>query len=337
MLVENQMIKMIWNSANKKYYENKGYSFTRYKDYFYVKAEDLSYYTDVKLKIQCDNCGKKYEMTCAGYFKGFNKSKEKGTILKHFCNDCKAEVTREKWYDDAREICDNKGYVLLSKKEDLANNTTYIKYVCPIHGEHLMRLNNFLNGKGCPDCIPESNRERFKLSPDEVEKRVKECGGNLLNKEDYINQTEKNLLIECFECGKPFLTSLRNYTQHDGQVCDDCSGIESVGEKRIRHYLEGNKINFIPQKWFADCRDSNPLPFDFYLPDYNVIIEFDGRQHFTETNYFSYSLEITQKHDKIKNNYCKAKGIYLIRIPHWNINKIEQILDKELILHEDIV
>ena len=55
------------------------------------------------------------------------------------------------------------------------------------------------------------------------------------------------------------------------------------------------------------------------------------------TNYFTYSFEDTKRHDEIKNNYCKANGIRLIRIPYWNIDKIEQILDKELILHEDIV
>jgi very-short-patch-repair endonuclease len=120
-------------------------------------------------------------------------------------------------------------------------------------------------------------------------------------------------------------------------VCPDCSGSKSVGEKKIWRYLEYRKIEFVPQKWFPECKDKRPLPFDFYLPDCNTIIEFDGRQHFGETNYFTYSYEETKKHDEIKNNYCKANGIYLIRIPYWNIDKIEQILDKELISHEDIV
>ena len=159
----------------------------------------------------------------------------------------------------------------------------------------------------------------------------------LLNKEDYVNQTTKNLLVECFECGEPFSTSLRNFTQHGGQVCQKCKCTESIGENKIKHYLIENNIDFISQKWFSDCRDKNPLPFDFYIEAYNTIIEFDGRQHFEETEYFTYPLSIVQQHDSIKNEYCVNNGIYLIRIPYWNINKIEQILDKELILHEDIV
>lgn len=244
---------------------------------------------------------------------------------------------QEKLYQQAVEMADKKGYALISTKEDILKNTSYLQYTCPKHGLHKMRVANFICGKGCPDCVPEANSERFRLLPDEVEKRIQACGGKLLNKEEYINQTEKNLWVECFECGRTFLTSLRNFTQHGGQVCSKCKNTESIGESKIRHYLDDNKINFIPQKWFDDCRDRNPLPFDFYLIDFNIIIEFDGRQHFEETEHFTYPLRMIQQHDKIKNNYCKAKGIYLIRIPYWSINKIEQILDEELILHEDIV
>lgn len=336
MLV-NSRIEMRWENANKKYYINKGYTFTKNGDIFYVDINDLLHASSVKLKIQCDDCGKEYEMSCAGYFKGYEQSIKKGIPLVHLCDECKRNKTIDNLYKKALKACEKRGYIFLSDKSEITCNTSYIRYLCPRHGEHNMRISNFINGKGCPDCVPENNSERFRLLPDEVEARVKECGGNLLNKNDYVNRTEKNLLIECFECGKPFLTSLVLFTQHGGQVCDNCKNTESIGEKRIRHYLKDNKIDFIPQKWFADCRDINPLPFDFYLPDYHTIIEFDGSQHYRETNYFSYSFAETKHHDEIKNNHCKANGIYLIRIPFWKIDKIEQILDKELILHEDIV
>ena len=143
--------------------------------------------------------------------------------------------------------------------------------------------------------------------------------------------------MECFECGNPFKTSLRNFTQHGGQVCKNCCNVESLGEKRIRIYLENNSILFEKQKWFPDCRDRNPLPFDFYLQEYNLLIEYDGRQHFEETDYFTYPLKTIQYHDQIKNNYCLINCIRLIRIPYWNYNKIEEILKQELILHKDIV
>ena len=133
-------------------------------------------------------------------------------------------------------------------------------------------------------------------------------------------------------------TSIINFTQHGGQLCPKCShNNESIGESYVRIYLENHKINFEKEKWFPDCRDQNPLPFDFYLPKLNTIIEFDGRQHFDEVDHFHYSLETVQKHDSIKNNYCHDHNINLIRIPYTKMNKIDDILNNKLNLHEDIV
>lgn len=338
MLV-NKSVNMRWSRASKKYYQQLGYVFTGYGEDFEVAIDDLPPNASVKVIAICDFCKKEYEISLGHYTEIEDKKQ------KHACYDCRHTKRYEndffnrqnKLYLKAIESCEKKGYVLLSDKSEILCNTSYVKYLCPIHGEHQMRISNLIAGKGCPDCVPENNNKRFKLSPDEVEKRIQECGGILLNKYDYKNQTEKNLQVKCPECGEPFVTSLRNFTQHGGQVCDDCNSVESIGEKKIRYYLEDHKIEFIHNKWFDDCRDINPLPFDFYLPYYNMIIEFDGRQHFGETDYFTYSFEETKKHDEIKNNYCAIKGIYLIRIPYWNINQIDQILDKELILHEDIV
>jgi hypothetical protein len=62
----------------------------------------------------------------------------------------------------------------------------------------------------------------------------------------------------------------------------------------------------------------------------NTIIEFDGRQHFQETDHFSYSYKKVVEHDTIKNNYCADKNIRLIRISYKQINHITEILDKQL-------
>ena len=338
-MLASENINIKWNKANKKYFQQLGYVFTRCGEEFNISTLDLLPNSSVKVVAICDFCKKEYEVAWKKYINIENKNQ------KHACYNCRhvkryendLNKRQHNLYLKALEACKTNGYTLISNEFEILCNTSYIRYSCPQHGEHSMRISNFISGKGCPDCVSQNNSERFRLSPDEVERRIQECGGKLLNKKDYINQAEKNLLVECLECSKPFFTSLRLFTQHGGQVCEDCSGSESIGEKRIRHYLENKEINFICQKWFPDCRDTNPLPFDFYVPDYNVIVEFDGRQHFGETNYFTYSFEETKRHDEIKNNYCKANGIYLIRIPYWNIDKIEQILDNELILHEDIV
>lgn len=193
-----------------------------------------------------------------------------------------------------------------------------------------MRISNLISGKGCPECARDQAAERYKINAEEVEKRIADCGGKVINAQEYKNQSTKNLRVLCPNCGKEFITSLRNFTQHGGQVCEECYSSESVGEMTVRHYLEENQIIFVQEKWFPDCRDTNPLPFDFYLPELNTIIEFDGRQHFGETDWFSYSYEETKKHDFIKTRYCEDKGIRLIRIPYFYIQDTSKILEEKL-------
>lgn len=340
MLKPNQMIKVKWHSQNKEHYIDKGYIFTKHRDEFLVKAEDLSKSATAIVKVICDYCGEEYDMTWFHY-KGIQDKNEKCACYncrhkKMYENNLKDRQSR--LYENALEVCNKKGYELIFKKEDIINNKTYVMYKCPVHGLQKMRISNLISGRGCPECSIEAKSELYRLSPDEVEQRVTDLGGKLLNKQDYINRIERNLIIECVYCKTPFITSLVLFTQHGGQMCPNCKDDESIGERRIRTYLELNNILFEQEKWFSDCRDIKPLPFDFYLPDYNMIIEYDGEQHYKQGHFTHSHLSYTQAHDAIKNNYCKENNINLLRIPYWDMDKIETILnDKLLISHKDIV
>ena len=111
---------------------------------------------------------------------------------------------------------------------------------------------------------------------------------------------------------------------------------QSRGEMRISNFLDGLKIDFEKQKRFVDCRDKNPLPFDFYLPNFNMCIEYDGRQHFEPVNFSSNiqetkeNFELVNKHDKIKTKYCENNNIKLLRIPYTEFDNIEMILRENL-------
>lgn len=78
------------------------------------------------------------------------------------------------------------------------------------------------------------------------------------------------------------------------------------------------------------------LRFDFYLPDYNTIVEFDGLQHFSSVPLWDgrEGLEDRQERDKLKNKYCKKKKIILKRIPYWDLENltIEDILGNKYIM-----
>ena len=101
-----------------------------------------------------------------------------------------------------------------------------------------------------------------------------------------------------------------------GSGCPRCKN--SKGENKIYNYLNDKKIVFETQKSFVGCRNINPLFFDFYLPKYNMCIEYDGIQHFKSIERFGGVSEFDncRIRDNIKNNYCKDNNIKLLRIKY---------------------
>lgn len=219
---------------------------------------------------------------------GENETKATSILQGKKCYQCsRIDAGLHKWehsandraknyYSMAFDKCNELGYELLSSADDITSFKANVVYKCPIHGKHKMRFGNLVNGKHCPDCSNAEKAELCKLTKDEVISKVEICGSEVLNPEEYINQKERNLKIRCPRCGEPFITSLILFTQHGGQVCENCYRKESLGELNVRKYLEKNGIPFKEQAWFPDCRDIKPLPFDFYLYTINTIIEFDG-------------------------------------------------------------
>jgi hypothetical protein len=104
--------------------------------------------------------------------------------------------------------------------------------------------------------------------------------------------------------------------------------------------LTENSIQYEKEKTFEDFIyiDSLHHPrYDFYLPDFNRLIEFDGEQHFEDIDFFINEFSnytIRQDRDKIKNQYALSHNIPLVRIPYWERNNItlEMIMgDKYLV------
>ena len=111
---------------------------------------------------------------------------------------------------------------------------------------------------------------------------------------------------------------------------------QSYGSFKIEQILLKNNIPFIKEKTFSTCKfpDTNyPAFFDFWVEN-KYIIEFDGKQHFYETNLFSYPLSKIHEHDLYKNNWCKENNIPLIRIPYYDEDKISDEYIMEIIRNE---
>lgn len=197
-----------------------------------------------------------------------------------------------------------------------------VKIICPEHGVFEQTPHHHLNGHGCPEC-----KNVKQLTNESFIKKAKEINGSLY---DYSLCQYKNyrtrVKIICHIHGE--FEQLPN--DHIGKKtgCPICK--ESNGESIIRGFLKDNKINNVNQKRFTDCRDINPLPFDFYLPEFNTCIEYDGEQHFKAIGHWGGKLGLLDrgKKDSIKTEYCKQKNIKLIRVKYNDniIEKLKQII-----------
>ena len=207
--------------------------------------------------------------------------------------------------------------------EEYKNIHTPILHKCKIDKhEWYARPSNILKGRGCPKCS-----QRLRRTHDGYVNEVFEINPNIEVIGVYIN-VHTPILHKCKIDGYEWMAAPHNILV--GKGCPQCN--ESKGERYIRQWLYDNNIPCITQKIFNDCKDTKPLPFDFYLPDYNLCIEFDGEQHYRPIEYFGgqKQFEYIQKHDKIKTKYCENNNIKLLRIPYFK--NIEEELSNFLFI-----
>lgn len=121
-----------------------------------------------------------------------------------------------------------------------------------------------------------------------------------------------------------------------------CGHLSSKGEEKIIKTLLSMGIKFKTQKTFEDFVSEKGVRyrFDFYLPEYNCVLEYDGEQHSGETYRGWFTPEIKEKfvkRDKIKDSYCKKNNIQLIRIPYTDFDKINSQYISKLLNGQSLV
>jgi hypothetical protein len=260
-------------------------------------------YSNVKYK----NYHTKVDIICPIH--GLFKQSPKAIINhKNGCVHCTKKITILNFKDKSNNIHDNKYDY---SKVEFISSTIKVDIICPIHGLFKQKMTNHIHyNQGCPKCSSthKSNINLF-IKRGNIIHNNKYDYSNVL----YINSTTKVDII-CPIHGLFKQMPQSHINKKTG--CPECN--ESKGEKIINNFLIDNNIIFKSQKKFKDCKNKNSLPFDFYLIDYNILIEYDGIQHFQPVEYFGGELnfKIIQQNDLIKNNYCKDKNIKLIRIPY---------------------
>ena len=227
------------------------------------------------------------------------------------------QLTKEEFIEKARKIHGDKYDY---SNVNYINMKTKVIITCPKHGDFPQTPNKHLSGRGCRECQYEKVSELHKLDTKEFIKRAREIHGDKYDysKVKYVGYDNEVIIICPKHCG----FKQTPHVHFLGSGCPKCNS--SKGEIAVRNYLITNKIEFEEQKKFNDCKDMYLLPFDFYIPQYNLCIEYDGLQHFKKVKWSNSMTEETsemnfkyiQSHDQIKNNYCKSHNINLLRIKY---------------------
>ena len=283
--------------------------------------------TRIKILIRHNTCKNEY-LVCP------NKFISAGRRCPLCANKSRAEknsLTQEQFLKEVIEqVGDEYTFLEEYKGTDTKISIRHNKERCGNY-EYQVTPNMFLRKKiRCPICADKHNRSSiiydFTHNPEH-------SNINILD----LTEGLKVLSLECKLCSHKFDRTVQ-WSRTSNIICPACSMKPqslSKGEMRIKKFLDKNEILYEMHVRDIECKNVLPLEFDFkvYMNDNTFIyIEFDGKQHFKSSKFYGgdENLDIVQKRDKIKTEYCETNNIPLLRISHSDINYTQQNLKQFL-------
>lgn len=261
--------------------------------------------TNEKITVRCTIHNHQYETT------------PHRLVQKHNCIYCYRDRNVGKLRKNTQQllneliVASNNRYQFPNINSEYKNNKCKITAICPKHGEFKISINKLLQGQGCKKCAVETSANKKKLSEEELLQRFRKVHNEKYTYVD-LSKVYKNIYskikIVCPIHGE-FQQTVNDHLSGCG--CPRCS--ESRLERDVANYLESSGVIFERQKtfhWLGKQR------LDFYLPDYGVAIECQGKQHFKPVEYFGgeNQFKLIQKRDLKKNTLCKENNVKLFYI-----------------------
>lgn len=199
------------------------------------------------------------------------------------------------------------------------------------NGGYEITCNNFYNGNKCPYCSSNKIHKLDSFGYLYPEKAKYWSKRNKKSPYEILPHSNKKYWFYCEDCGEEFESALSYITENKRSMkCKNCNS--SKGEQKINKWLVNNNINFIPQKEFeglVGLKGKN-LSYDFYLPNYNMLIEYQGEFHDGTAQYYKGHFEYQQEHDRRKKQYTIDHNINLLEIWYWDFKNINKILEENL-------
>ena len=276
--------------------------------------------------IRCKKCGTTFLQRPNDHLNG------------HGCKKCSDILhskilswTKEEFIEEANKKYDNfYDYSFVEYK----NSTTKVKIICPKHGEFWQTPVSHLHSGGCKLC----GDQKKILTEEKILKILSKFNYNFKVIDSCGNRSSK-FLIEgvCKDCGFTITKSFINW-KNNINICPICSPVESSGERNTASWLLQHNISFEKSAKFEGLKDIKPLSYDFYLKEYNLLIECQGEQHTKPKTFGGISkeiaqknFEIQQKHDKMKKDFAIKNEIDLLEISYKDFKHVDKILNKKIL------
>ncbi|HBJ1650946.1 TPA: hypothetical protein LA460_003380 [Clostridium botulinum] len=314
------------NTTPAIFFQNNPYTYENINNYLKLNNIKLEVFTRNPKNSTC-----KLEWKCLIHNNVFDRSWnsiKNGSVM---CPECELISFRNK-------RCHTLEYVKLKALENFninivskeyVNNETKLDFICNNHKDlgvqHITWGNMLDSVHPCSHCLKKIVLKKTMKSHENFIKQVKEIHGNKYIVLSEYEGSNKYVQVYCLKCKNEF--NIRASHLLEGHGCGICT--KSKGEEQIKLILDKYNINYIREYRFNDCRGVKKLlPFDFYLKDLNLLIEYQGKQHYEPVEMFGgqKQFETQQINDNCKRQYCKSKNINLLEIPYWDFNNIETIL-----------
>lgn len=221
----------------------------------------------------------------------------------------KFKRTTEWFIENARKIHGDKYDY---SKAVYEKNDKKLCVICPKHGEFWVTPNQHMDKrkKGCPKCGHEHCHDLLAKTKEEFIEDAQKVHGDKYDysKVEYTNAKTKVCVI-CREHGEFWVTPDGHLR---GRGCPICGQIHTSADK-IAEWLKDNGIEFVREKMFSWL---NAQRLDFYLPEYNMAIEYQGEQHFKPVKYFGGEKRFLDRkeRDNRKKVLCNKNGIDILYV-----------------------
>lgn len=246
------------------------------------------------------------------------------------CNYCRADKTRKRdiWTNDYYlQKLDNINPLIVPLEEYV--NSRYQIWHWFMQCGHLVKSSPYsiLRTGNCLRCTDLKRGVSHRKTHETFVKELSQINPNIKLLSIYIRAID-DICCECLICGYKWTTKASSLiNQKTG--CPICS--LSHGEREIKNILDKYQIIYCPQYSFNDLIGvgGRLLSYDFYLSQYNMIIEYQGEQH--ERPAFGEDIfKHQQEHDRRKREYAKQHGIKFLEIWYYDYDRIEEILRDNL-------